>query len=436
MSLDSDQFIQWFRSASPYIRVHRGKTFVLHINDETVNSDQFTPLVHDLALLNSLGIRLVIVFGCRASIEKQLTKNNIGSEYHQGIRITDAQALEYVKEVAGKIRIEIESSLSMGLGNTPMSNACLRVSSGNYVTAKPLGVIEGVDYQYTGEVRNIDAGVIEKKLEDNEIVLISPVAYSSTGEAFNLSSYRLSSSIAIALQADKLIYLMEAEGLCDDKGEIIREMDGLKATGLMYKSAPQYENYFYLESSVSAINQGVKRVHLLDRRVNGAIIQELFSRDGIGTMISSTPYDVLRKATIEDIAGLLDIIEPLESQGILVPRSREKLELEIDYFTVIERDGVVIACAALYPYKEGLAEIACLVVNQAYCNNGRGDQLMSIMENNAKKNNINKLFIFTTQAEHWFLERGFVNAKLDDLPVERKKLYNIQRKSKLLVKNI
>jgi amino-acid N-acetyltransferase len=436
MLLDSEQFIEWFRSASPYIRVHRGKTFVIQFDDEVILGEGFTELVHDLALLNCLGIRVIITYGIRNTIEQRLKKSGVESSYHHGMRITDTETMELVKEVAGKLRIEIESSLSIGLGNTPMSNASLRVSSGNYVTAKPLGVVDGVDYQFTGELRNIDVDAIEKKLDNNEIVLIPPVAYSTTGEAFNLSTDVLAARLAIMMGADKLIYLIQANGLCDSNGELIRQMNKDEAKSLLSSSNTEEHNFQYIQSTVDAVEQGVDRVHLIDRNIDGAILHELFTRDGAGTMVSSTPYDVIRKASIDDIAGLLDIIEPMEKQGVLVARSREKLELEIDYFTVIERDGVIIACAALYPYDEGLAEIACLVVHKEYSNDGRGDQLMSILEINAKNSNIDRLFIFTTQAEHWFMERGFVDAHLDDIPIERKSLYNIQRQSKLLIKNI
>ena len=437
MQFDSTQFVEWFRSASPYIRVHRGKTFVIQFDDTAVSEETFNNLVHDLALLNSLGIHLVLVFGARSSIEHRLRKKKIPMEYHKGIRITTAEAMEFVKEAAGKLRVEIESRLSMGLGNTPMSHADIRVSSGNYVTAKPLGIVEGVDFHFTGEIRSIDTAAIKSKLDAREIVLIPPIGYSVTGECFNLSADNLAAYLASAMHADKLIYLMESHGLKNERGELIRQMDQHEAESLLMKSGETETYHHYLWSAVYACKQGVHRVHLIDRHVDGAIIQELFTRDGAGTMITTTPYDVIRRATIGDIPGLMTLIEPLEMQGILVQRSREKLELEVDHFTVMERDGAIIGCGALYPFDtKGMAELACLAVHEDYHKGGRGELLLTAVENRARSEGIRKLFVLSTHAEHWFLEHGFVNAKLDVLPVERKLLYNYQRNSKVMVKTL
>ena len=437
MQIDSSQFVEWFRSTSPYIRVHRDKTCVIQFDDAAVSEASFTNVVHDFALLNSLGIRLVLVFGARTSIERRLEHSGIALDYHQGIRITTAAAMEFVKEAAGKLRIEIEARLSMGLGNSPMSNADLRVSSGNYVTAKPLGIVEGIDFQFTGEIRSIDVAAITAKLDAREIVLVPPLGYSVTGECFNLGADSLAAYLASALQADKLIYLMEARGLRNEKDELIRQMTQEEAGALLVKTGDTAGYHHYLWSAIYACKQGVHRVHLIDRHVDGAIIQELFTRDGAGTMISTTPYDVIRKATIGDIPGLMSLIEPLEKAGILVPRSREKLELEVDHFTVMERDGAIIGCGALYPFDtDGAAELACLAVHQDYHKRGRGQMLLSAVEDRARSEGIEKMFVLSTHTEHWFREHGFSNAELDDLPVARKRLYNYRRNSKVMVKSL
>jgi amino-acid N-acetyltransferase len=438
MTTDARQFASWFRSTTPYIRVHRNRTFVIQFDDDAVACETFTSLVHDLALLNSLGIRLVLVFGTRSSIEKGLHARNLSLQYHHGLRITDAGAMECVKQAAGQLSIEIAARLSMGLGNTPMSNAALRVSTGNFITAKPLGIRHGVDYQYTGEIRRIDTDSIRQKLDAHEIVLIPPLGYSVTGEIFNLSACELAASLAVDLEADKLIYLMEAVGICDAQGALIREMTWQEAAAVVPDSPDEaMPRLRYFQAAIDASRQGVQRVHLIDRRLDGAILQELFTRDGAGTMISSLPYDVVRKAGIDDIGSILDLIEPMERQGVLVERSREKLELEIEHFTLLERDGVIIGCVALYPLPDQIsAELACLVVHADYHKNGRGEQLLSLLEAEAIGAGIKRLFILTTHAEHWFLERGFVNTALDELPVERKAMYNYQRNSKVLVKNL
>jgi len=438
MKRETSEFINWFRSTSPYIRVHKGKTVVIHIEDDAINAESFTELVQDLALLNSLEIRLVLVYSARHSIETRLKANDISLQYHKGIRVTDAETLEFVKDAAGKLRIEIESSLSMGLGNTPMSQAEVIVTSGNFVRARPLGIIDGVDHLFTGVVRSVQTGAINTKLKANEIVLIPPIGYSITGEAFNLEAKTLALKVALELRADKLIYLMESPTLKDAKGKLVSQLTRLEAEELLKPGNPMENNLdVYLHHAVDACAGGVQRVHLVDRWVKGALVQELFSRDGVGTMISSTSYDALRRATIHDISGILELISPLEVQGILVERSREKLELEIDNFSVMLRDDVIIGCGSLYIFpKEKVAEIACLAIHPDYHNSGRGEQLYSMLEHNAKHAGVQRVFILTTHATHWFLEHGFRESALGDLPVERTQLYNYQRNSKILTKDI
>ncbi|MBT7951247.1 MAG: amino-acid N-acetyltransferase [Gammaproteobacteria bacterium] len=429
------QFVSWFRSAAPYIHVHRGKTFVVQIDDSLVYSEIFTDLVHDLALLNSLGIQLVLVYGARHSIEAWLKENDQESTYHDDVRLTDADTMELVKTAAGKLRVEIESKLSMGLGNTPMSNAELRVSSGNYVMAKPAGIIDGVDYQFTGEIRSIDVNAIRSNLDSDEIVLIPPLGYSITGEVFNLSASSLAAQMAIELKADKLIYLIDDEGLHDAEGNVISQLIQTEAEALLQQGS--IEESLYLKVAIHACKNGVPRVQLIDRQASGAILQELFTLDGAGTMITASSYDVIRQADGSDIAGILELIEPMEKQGVLVERSREKLELEIGHFTLMQRDNVIIGCAALYPFsEENAAELACFVIHPEYHKQGMGEQLFAMMETIARKNGLKKLFVLTTQAEHWFLERGFSECSLDDLPVEKQDLYNYQRKSRVLTRTI
>jgi amino-acid N-acetyltransferase len=438
MTDNSSQFIKWFRSASPYIRVHKGKTFIIHVDDDVINAGSFTDLVHDLVLLNSLEIRLVIVYSTRNSIELRLKNNEASLQYHNDIRVTDVKTLETVKDAAGKLRIEIESALSMGLGNTPMSNAEVITSSGNYVRAKPMGVVEGVDYLYTGTVRSVEVEAINNKLEANEIVLIPPLGYSVTGETFNLESKELALKIATELNADKLIYLTDIPGLTDENGKLVQQITALEVEAYLKKiQGAQNSIENYLLHAVDACAGGVSRVHVIDRSIDGALVQELFSRDGVGTMISGTSYDDLRQASVDDISGILELIAPMEKQGVLVERSREKLELEIGNFTVMLRDDVIIGCASLYIFPdEKAAEVACMVIHPDYHNSCRGEELYSILENNARQAEVVKIFVLTTQATHWFFELGFQEAKIDDLPVEKINLYNFTRNSKILIKEV
>lgn len=438
MTENKKEFAQWFRAASPYIRLHRDKTFVIHIEDDAVNAESFTELVHDLALLNSLEIRLVLVYSTRHSIEYRLKDNDIKPHYHKGIRITDAETLEFVMDAAGKLRIEIESGLSMGLGNTPMSQAEVVVTSGNYVRAKPLGIIDGVDHQFTGTVRSVQIKAINTKLDANEIVLLPPIGYSITGEIFNLEARTLATEVAVALKADKLIFLMESSALLDANEKVVKQLTRLEAEQLLQSDyADAARLHTTLTLAVKACAEGVQRVHLVDRSVEGAIVRELFTRDGVGTMISSTSYDALRQATIQDIPGIMELITPLEKQGILIHRSREKLELEIDNYTVMLRDDVIIGCGSLFIFpKEKVAEIACLAIHPDYHNSGRGEQLYTTLEKNAKRTKVKRVFVLTTHTAHWFLQLGFKESALDDLPVQKKSLYNYKRNSKILIRDI
>lgn len=438
MSTDSGNFIQWFRAAAPYIHSHRGKSFVLHFGGELVDSAVFPHLIHDIALLNSLGIRIVIVFGARPQIERLLLEKNIQPKLVSGLRLTDEKTLEIVKQAVGSLRIQIEALLSMGLPNSPMAQASIKVSSGNFVIAKPKGIIDGIDLEFTGSVRRIDAESIMTNLDNHEIVLLSPLGYSLTGEVFNLSSIETATQAAIGLHADKLIFLMPEAVYNDDTGEFIELLSQEQADKLLKgKNIDDGSIFAPLAAGLQASRKGITRIHFINQGRDGSLMQELFSRDGVGTMLTDLPFDDLRTATIEDVGGILELIQPLEEKGILVRRSREKLEMEIDDYTVLIRDGAVIACAALHVYPgEKAAELACVAVHEDYQNLARGRDLYLKVESDAVAKGARKLFVLTTQATHWFLEQGFVEAKVEVLPVAKKQLYNYQRNSKVLVKNI
>lgn len=437
MSDNLSEFVKWFRSTAPYIHAHRGKTVVLQFDGDLIDREEFAHLVHDIALLNSLGIHLIIVFGARPQIEKLQQQRNIESHLVRGLRLTDEDSITCVKEAVGAARIQIEALLSMGLPNSPMEDAQLKVTSGNFITAKPIGVIDGVDMGFTGEVRRVDTETMIRKLDNNEIVLIPPIGYSPTGEVFNLRATEVAMKIAISLEADKLIYFMPGVELKDDKGEIIHQLTQQEAETLIDKSKLDELNHLPLSCGVRACNEGVKRVHFLQQNQNGSLLLELFSRDGVGTLLSAASFDQTRTATINDIGGILELIQPLEQEGVLVRRSREKIEAAINDYTVLVRDGSVIACAALHVEKDNkYAELACLVVDENYQKSGKGEELFLYIEEQAIKQGVEKLFILTTQTAHWFLERGFIEADINDLPVSRQEFYNYQRNSKVLIESL
>jgi len=433
---DTDPFVRWFRSSSPYIHAHRGRTFVITLGGEAVADPEFPSLVHDIALLHGLGIRLVLVHGARPQIEERLQSRGAELRYVGGLRVTDQAALACVKEAAGAARVEIEALLSMGLANSPMAGAQIRVASGNFVTARPLGVRDGVDYGHTGLVRRIDAAAIRQRLDSGAIALIPPLGYSPTGEVFNLTAQDVATSAAIALGAEKLICLLEGEGVRDSAGHPVDNLEPRQVDRLLEQRLPE-ELEQHLRAAVDACRSGVKRVHLIPRGIDGALLRELFTRDGIGTLLTAAPYENTRTAQLEDVGGILELIEPLEREGALVRRSREALENEIDRFTVMRRDGMVVACAALYPYpKDAMAELACLAVHPNYRGDRRGEKLLESLEKRAGEQGIDALFVLTTLTAHWFRERGFEPAGVEALPMKKQELYNFQRNSKVFLKRL
>lgn len=431
-------FVNWFRNSSPYIHAHRQRTFVVFFGGEAVEDANFPNLVHDFALLNSLGIRLVLVHGIRPQIDTHLSRLNITSEFHNGLRITGDTALQCVKEAAGKVRVEIEALLSLGLAHSPMSGAKIRVVSGNFVTAKPIGVIDGIDYCHTGAVRRIDSAGISQQLEKNNVVLLSPIGYSPSGDVFNLGAEQVATEAAIALRAEKLILLTE-QGCCNPiNGTLVPQMTAAEAEIFLqqYLQLP-FGARQPLLAAIRACQNGVERVHLLDRHCDGALLLELFTRDGLGTLISSAPFETLRTAALDDISGILELIEPLEQQGMLKKRSRERLEMDIADFMVIERDGLIIGCSALHVFKqERCGEIACVAVHPGYQKAARGGRLLEHVYNKAKQLGLETLYVLSTQTMHWFIERGFQPADIGALPEVIKQRYIPQRNSRAFYKKV
>jgi amino-acid N-acetyltransferase len=317
-----------------------------------------------------------------------------------------------------------------------MAGAQIRVASGNYITAQPIGVRKGTDFQFTGGVRKVDATGIARRLDAGEVVLVPPLGYSPTGEVFNLAWEDVAEGIAIALKADKL--LMYTDRLpADRKGEVVAELTAQEAQAILKKEGLTAATSRAIEHAVRAVNSGVARGHIVTRRASGSLLLELFTHTGVGTMITATTVQKLRPARIEDVQGMLALIEPLEADGTLVKRSRELLEAEIGNFLVVEHDGVIVGCAGLYPFKEEKsAEFACLAVAEGYRDAGYGEDLLKACEERAKSMRIRRLFALTTHAAHWFLEQGFRAADVAALPSRRQALYNWRRGSKVFLKRL
>ena len=431
---ETSTFVQWFRAAAPYIHAFRGKTFVIAFGGDALADGGFAGLIYDFNLLNSLGVRLVLVHGVRPQVEERIADLGYDQKYVGGLRVTDADTLELVKDAVGSVRVDIEAMLSVGLPNTPMAGADIRVASGNFVTARPIGVVDGVDLQFTGEVRKIADAAIHARLAAGEIVLLSPLGYSPTGEVFNLALEEVATAAAISLGADKLVFLLDRGDCTDAKGKLLTQLTAAAAQRLL-KGLPDGDFKLYLPHAIRACRNGVRRSHFLPRMHDGALLVELFTHEGAGTMVSREAVENVRPAKIEDVGGILSIIEPLEAQGVLVHRPRERLEQEVEQFFVDELDGRIVGCVALYPIPETeAAEMACLAVNPEFRRAGRGDALLDAVEEAAREAGFKHLFVLTTRTEHWFVERGFRLVTPDDLPAPRKALYNWQRRSKVLAK--
>ncbi|EAA0702773.1 amino-acid N-acetyltransferase [Shigella boydii] len=435
------ELVEGFRHSVPYINTHRGKTFVIMLGGEAIEHENFSSIVNDIGLLHSLGIRLVVVYGARPQIDANLAAHHHEPLYHKNIRVTDAKTLELVKQAAGTLQLDITARLSMSLNNTPLQGAHINVVSGNFIIAQPLGVDDGVDYCHSGRIRRIDEDAIHRQLDSGAIVLMGPVAVSVTGESFNLTSEEIATQLAIKLKAEKMIGFCSSQGVTNDDGDIVSELFPNEAQARVEAQEEKGDynsgTVRFLRGAVKACRSGVRRCHLISYQEDGALLQELFSRDGIGTQIVMESAEQIRRATINDIGGILELIRPLEQQGILVRRSREQLEMEIDKFTIIQRDNTTIACAALYPFpEEKIGEMSCVAVHPDYRSSSRGEVLLERIAAQAKQSGLSKLFVLTTRSIHWFQERGFTPVDIDLLPESKKQLYNYQRKSKVLMADL
>ena len=429
-----DSFVRFMREASPYLRAHRGQVFVVYLGGEVVASSGFGALVQDLALLSGIGARLILVHGARPQIEARLARARLSTRLVGDLRVTDADCLVQVRQAVAETRHVVEAQLAHAVAARPAGAAGLRVTTGNFVVARPVGVIEGVDLEFTGEVRKVDVEGVAAQLEQSDVVLFSPLAHSTTGELFSLNALNLALELATAIAASKLLLFCDGPTLQDEAGHSVAQItapalrkavDGGLAPGPIPLAA------------LRACEAGVRRVHVVSSEHDGALLKELFTREGAGTLVSSAPFDELRQASIEDVGGILSLIEPLEASGVLVKRSREKLEREIERFQVMVREDTTVACGAVYDYPtERTAELACIAVHADYRRSGFGALLLAELEARARALGMDSVFVLTTQTTHWFQEHGYERSGIDDLPVARQALYNYQRRSVVLTKRL
>ncbi len=429
--------IDWLRQTSPYINTHRGKTFVIWFSGDMLESAEFTSLIHDLTLLSHLGVKLVLAHGMRTQIEAELTQRGIAPQFGtdsnstQSVRITSSESLPVITAVSGDMRSRLESSFSTGLPDSPMSGAQITVTSGNFIVAKPYGIRDGIDYQHTGEIRKLRVQKIRSLLNAEMVVLLTPVGYSPTGEMLNLLSEDVAMQAAIALGADKLIYLHS------DAASISKNLRELSATdqrdpaGLVADNSESIRGV--IERSKSACQQGVGRCHIVDANKNDALLQELFTRDGSGLLIDRGDYDSIRPADTNSVNGIMALIKPLMADGTLTHRTEQDLEREIHNFYIIEREGSVICSASLQIYGD-IAELGCLAVHPDFRASGKASDMLNHLVKVAKHKHCKKMFGLSTRTGDWFIEQGFTEDSAESLPVSRQVEKN--RGSKLYTLNL
>jgi len=436
--LDPTLFVEKFRDAAPYIYSFRKKVFVIYFSSDLLVDNQFPSIIHDISLLHSLGVKLVLVHGSRKQIESRLQETQSESNVEGDLRVTDANEIQMIKEISGSIRFDIEALFSASFFSASMEGESqINIVSGNFVTAKPLGILNGIDFQHTGRVRKIDDQAIAHSLDENDLVLLSPLGFSPTGEIFNLNAEDLATECAISLQADKLIFITSVDGVYDSNKKLIHELTQKELQNISNNQElpPSLKQHY--QRVINACSQGVKRTHIINQDIDGALLLELFTNDGIGTLVTSDALEDIHVASIDDVSGILELIQPLEEQGVLVKRSREMLEIEINNFFILKRDKQIIACGAFYPFaEEKSGELACLAVSPKYSGHGRGNKLFDHICITAKQSGIKSLYTLTTQTSHWFIERGFKKTNLEALPVTRQVVYNYQRNSAVYIKSL
>lgn len=431
-------FTHAFREAAPYIHYLRGKTLVVAIQSDLL-SGSLNALAADFNLIAALGVRLVLVHGSEQPLRQLSAQTQYVLSQHENRFVMDKQGLTLLSRVCGQIQAEIQAALSLGFRHALYRSERLRIASGNYLTAKPVGVINGVDMQFAGLVRKVDRQAIEHQLNNQAIVLISPIATSPVGQTYHLSMHDTAQAVAVALHAEKLVFLTDETGILDDRQALIQNLTAQEAQQMLTMTHLSSTQRQMLATAMDALQQGIKRVQILSGRQNGSLINELFTRQGSGTSIAQNAFMKIRPANERDIADIIALIHPLAQRGILLPRNRAYLENHIHEFSVVEHDEQIYACVALKTFADmpDAVELACLVVSEEVRAAGYGDALLDYVVAQACKMGKRRLFALSTQTADWFLEHDFQAAQLADLPPARQQQYlDNQRQSKIFVRSI
>ncbi len=430
-------FLQSLRDAAPYIHAHRGRTFVVVAPGSVLASASQAALLGDIALLHAMGVRVVLVFGARAQLEQRLEERGIASTLVGGVRVTDESALHELQAAAGALLMQLMGGLSQRLVGSPMAGAQMHVRTGNFVEARPMGLIDGTDFGFSGRVLDVDQNGIRQALAAGDMVLLPPLGFSLTGEVFNLSAHALGGAIAARLQAEKLVVLApEASALRQRY-----ETQGGHVTPEQAETLAGEEHDVELKAALlaakEAVREGVRRAHVVDGALDGALLAELFSRDGSGVLVSASPYDVVRRARPSDIPGITLLLKQEASHGTVVPRTRRQLRSTLGRYIVVVRDGLVVATAALTEEPgSGLLAVSALAVHPAYRGRGLAAQVVAFASEEAQRQGLLRLGLRTTQTEHWFLSQGFRRATPDEAALFGQDALAPLRPSWLLVRDL
>ena len=428
--------IEIIREVFTYINRFRDKAFVIKIDSEVIENLYFPVLLKDLATLHNAGIKVIIVPGARKRIDEILEKYGIETEYSGGIRITEEGTIPFVKMAA----FDVSNKIMTGL-----SAYRLNALVGNWVRARSMGVINGVDFKYTGNIDKILTTPLNKVLNENFVPIIPSIGWNPAGTPYNLSANELTIQVASAMNAEKIFFITSEDmlnisdyripsGVVPSSDGRISRMDGDAAQKfLALNSGGNSRSLEIIKQAISGIRNGIKRVHIINGNGNSGILSEIFSNLGIGTMIYRNEFDRIRKMVSGDIPEVLRIMRPFERSGALIPRTKADLQHSVGDYVVYEIDNVVHGCAALHQYEGNVGEIAAVAVDPEYERMGIGKKLITYLIMKAQESGMKSLFLLTTRSVDWFELLGFKSGRIEDLPGQKKENYNVNRNSRVMI---
>jgi len=419
------------RGILQYIPQFRDKTFILAVDGAIVTDDNFATLLLDAAVLRSLSIRVVLVHGASAQIKALAGEQNVQPSNLDGSGITDAPTLQLALTAANRLTHEILEGLSAN---------DLRAASTNVIIAHPMGIIQGVDHLFTGKVERVDTELLQTLLNQDVVPVIPPLGFDGDGKTYRVNSDGVAVAVAEALKAVKLIFITTQDGL-RYKNQFIRQMLVSELQNLLQQNSAGFapEILSKAQHAVAACKAGVPRVHIINGKVDEGLLAEVFSNDGIGTLIYANEYQQIRPAKKKDIRAIQLLTQKAVETDELVKRSRAAIEKNLGDYFIFEIDKNPVACVALHVYPEQKkGELACLYVNSSHENQGIGRKLIQFVENKARETGLNELITLSTQAFTYFQSKGgFAEGTPDDLPPARREKYEQSgRNSKVLVKKL